>query len=193
VAEHSGIAAESFLRQRSVAVSRDRAAWLAWELMPATLRELSAGFGLTHRESVRKLIRRADRALLGSRLLRSEIEAIRHRLPKTENQPRPREATPLTKGTRHKPRHFSGSGHVKLAGENANGQPPNRQPSQVSCPSSRSIGLAWGRAGCDDGGRPRSQRSTGTSAERTVASACKYPVPARRRRPAANAGTHRAR
>ena len=33
------------------------------------------------------LIRRADRALLGSRILRDEIEAIRHRLPKTGPDP----------------------------------------------------------------------------------------------------------
>ena len=52
-----------------------------------TLRELSAAFGLTHPDSVHNLIRRADRALLGSRMLRGEIEAIRHRLPKTENRP----------------------------------------------------------------------------------------------------------
>jgi hypothetical protein len=56
-------------------------------LTPVTLRESSAAFGLTHPESVRNLIRGANRALLGSRLLRSEIEAIRHRLPKTENRP----------------------------------------------------------------------------------------------------------
>ena len=52
-----------------------------------TLRELSAAFGLTHPDSVRNLIRRADRALLGSRMLRGEIEAIRHRLPKTGPDP----------------------------------------------------------------------------------------------------------
>jgi len=56
-------------------------------LTPVTLRELSAAFGLTHPDSVRNLIRRADRALLGCRLLRGEIETIRQRLPKTENQP----------------------------------------------------------------------------------------------------------
>ena len=75
-----GIAAESFLRQRSGAVSQDLAAWLA---TPATLRELPAAFGLTHPDSVRNLIRRADRALLGSRRLCGKIEAIRHRLSKT--------------------------------------------------------------------------------------------------------------
>jgi len=86
VAEHYGIAVDSFLRQRSGAVSRDLAAWLARELTPVTLQELSAAFGLTHPDSVRNLIRRADRALLGSRPLRNEIEAIRHRLPKTGNR-----------------------------------------------------------------------------------------------------------
>ena len=52
-----------------------------------TLRELSAAFGLTHPDSVRNLSRRVDRALLGSRLLRDQIEAIRHRLPKTGPDP----------------------------------------------------------------------------------------------------------
>ncbi len=42
---------------------------------------------LTHPNSVRNLIRRADRALLGSRALRNEIEAIRHRIPKTGLDP----------------------------------------------------------------------------------------------------------
>ncbi len=48
---------------------------------------MSPAFGLTHRDSVRSLIRRADRAVLGSRALRNEIEASRHRLPKTRNRP----------------------------------------------------------------------------------------------------------
>ena len=87
VAEHYGIAVDSFLQQRSGAVSRDLAAWLARELTPVTLRELSAAFGLTHPDSVRNLIRRADRALLGSRLLCDEIEAIRYHLPKTGKRP----------------------------------------------------------------------------------------------------------
>ncbi|MBV8127110.1 MAG: hypothetical protein JO114_05520 [Planctomycetaceae bacterium] len=87
VAEHYRIAADSFLRQRSGAVSRDLAAWLARELTPVTLRELLAAFGLTHPDSVLNLIRRTDRALVGSRFLRDEIEAIRHRLPKTGPDP----------------------------------------------------------------------------------------------------------
>jgi hypothetical protein len=53
-------------------MSRDLAAWLARELTPVTLREPSAAFGLTHPDSVRNLIRRADRALLGSCMLRTQ-------------------------------------------------------------------------------------------------------------------------
>jgi hypothetical protein len=49
--------------------------------------DASGAVGLTPPDSVRNLIRRADRALLGSRILRGEIEAIRRRLPKTENRP----------------------------------------------------------------------------------------------------------
>jgi hypothetical protein len=45
-------------------------------------REQFAAFGLTDPNSVRKLIRRADRAFLGSRSLRVETEHIRQRLPK---------------------------------------------------------------------------------------------------------------
>ncbi len=56
-------------------------------MAPATVRELSAAFGLTHPDSVRNLIRRADRALLDSRILHGEIEAIRHRLPNTGPDP----------------------------------------------------------------------------------------------------------
>jgi len=86
VAEHYGIAVDSFLQKRSGALSRDLAAWLARELTPVTLRELSPAFGLTHPDSVRNLIRRIDHAILGSRALRNEIEAIRRRLPKTEKR-----------------------------------------------------------------------------------------------------------
>jgi hypothetical protein len=52
-----------------------------------TPEELSAAFGLIHPDSARNLIRRADRALLGSRPPREEIEAMRQRLLKTENRP----------------------------------------------------------------------------------------------------------
>ncbi len=86
VAEHYGIAVDSFLQKRSGALSRDLAAWLARELTPVTLRELSPAFGLTHPDSVRNLIRRIDHAILGSRALRNEIEALRRRLPKTEKR-----------------------------------------------------------------------------------------------------------
>jgi hypothetical protein len=62
------------------------AAWLARELTPQTLRELFATFGLTHPHSVRNLIRRADRALAGSRRIRDEVKAIRERLLKTDHR-----------------------------------------------------------------------------------------------------------
>jgi hypothetical protein len=50
-------------------------------------RELSSAFGLTHPDSVRNLIRRIDCALVNSRPLRAEIEAIRQRVLKTEPDP----------------------------------------------------------------------------------------------------------
>jgi REP-associated tyrosine transposase len=86
VAEHFGVAPERLLEQRSGEMSRDLAAWLARELTPVTLRELSTALGLTHPDSVRNLIRRADRALTGSRSLRNQIDAIRRSLAKTENR-----------------------------------------------------------------------------------------------------------
>ena len=86
MADHYGIAVDSFLQQRSGAESRDLAAWLARALTPVTLRELSKALGLTNPDSVRNLIRRADRALVGSRSLRDEVEAIRLALRKTENR-----------------------------------------------------------------------------------------------------------
>ncbi len=58
VAQRFGIAEDSFLRQRSGAVCRDLAAWLARELTPVTHLGLSAAFGLTLPDSVRNLIRR---------------------------------------------------------------------------------------------------------------------------------------
>ena len=87
VAEHFGVAPERLLEQRSGEMSRDLAAWLARELTPVTLRELSTALGLTHPDRVRNLIRQADRALLGSRSLRNQIDAIRRSLAKTENRP----------------------------------------------------------------------------------------------------------
>jgi len=71
----------------AVARRRDLAAWLARELTPVTLLDQSEAFGLTDPHSVLNLIRRANRALLGSRPLCDEIEAIHQRLLKTENQP----------------------------------------------------------------------------------------------------------
>ena len=93
VAEHSGIAADSFLRQRSGAVSRDLAAWLARELTPVRLRELSAAFGLTHPDSVRNLIRRADRPSLAPvcSMTRSRLSATASQKPAlTPRSPRVR-------------------------------------------------------------------------------------------------------
>ncbi len=86
VARHFGIPAERFGAPRSGLISRDLAAWLARELTPATLRELSEAFGLTHPDSVRNLIRRAERALANSPSLREEITLIRTALAKTENR-----------------------------------------------------------------------------------------------------------
>ena len=51
-----------------------------------------------HGLTSRPLIRRADRALLGSRMLRGEIEAIRHRLPKTGPDPAKPRRGEMTKG-----------------------------------------------------------------------------------------------
>ena len=75
------------MQKHSGAVSRDLAARQARELTPATLRELSAAIALTHPDSLRNLIRRADRTLLGSRSLRNEIESIRQQLLKTDKRP----------------------------------------------------------------------------------------------------------
>ena len=68
---------------------------LVRELTPVTLRELSVAFGLTHPDSVRNLIRRADLTLFGSRRLLDEIEAIRRRCSKTEDPHRTRGAPEL--------------------------------------------------------------------------------------------------
>jgi len=56
-------------------------------LTPVTLWELSSAFGLSHPDTVRGLIRCAERALHGGRPLRDEIEAIRQWILKTENRP----------------------------------------------------------------------------------------------------------
>ena len=77
VADHFGVTLESFRHQRTGELSRDLAAWLARELTPVTLRDLSAEFGLTHPDSVRNLIGRATHALEDSPRLRKEIETLR--------------------------------------------------------------------------------------------------------------------
>jgi len=78
---------ESFREQRSGDLNRDLAAWLARELTPVTLRELSAAFGLTHPDSVGNLVNRANRALRASARLRDEIDVIRQIISKTGNRP----------------------------------------------------------------------------------------------------------
>jgi chromosomal replication initiation ATPase DnaA len=85
VAEHFDLEPDDFRPQRSGEVSRDPAAWLARELTPATLRELSTAFGLTKPGGVVNLIRRANRALLESASLRRELDAIRSSLAKIKH------------------------------------------------------------------------------------------------------------
>jgi hypothetical protein len=87
VAEHFDLEPENLRRQRSGEVSRDLAAWLARELTPVTLRELSTAFGLTNPGGAENLIRRANRAMLESASLRRKVDAIRSTLAKIKNQP----------------------------------------------------------------------------------------------------------
>ena len=86
VADHFGTTTQRVMEKRNREVSRDLAAWLARELTPVTLWELSTSSGLTHPDSVCNLIRRADRVLSKSPRLRGEIEAIRQIISKTENR-----------------------------------------------------------------------------------------------------------
>jgi hypothetical protein len=72
-AEHHVIAEKGVLRLRSGAVSRDVTACLARELTPVMLRELSVPFGLIHPDSVSNLIRLADRVLLCSLSLFTQV------------------------------------------------------------------------------------------------------------------------
>ena len=86
VCRYYGISDEDLRRRRSGHPGRDVAAWLARQLTTATLRELSEPLGLSHPDSVRNLTRRVDRKLNRSPQLPKDIEAIRERLPKTENR-----------------------------------------------------------------------------------------------------------
>ena len=49
-------------------------------LTVATLRELAEPFGLGHPDSVRNLIRRAERAMAKSKKFRTEVERIKQEL-----------------------------------------------------------------------------------------------------------------
>ena len=86
VAAHYGVSVETFRQPRSANPPRDVAAWLTRRLTTATLRELSATFGLNHPDSVNNLVRRVDRQLVASRELRGIIEAIQETLTKTGNR-----------------------------------------------------------------------------------------------------------
>jgi putative transposase len=60
VASYFGTTPELYRTRRSTAPGRDLAAWLAYRLTNATLRELSKAFGLSHPDSVSNLLRRAE-------------------------------------------------------------------------------------------------------------------------------------
>jgi hypothetical protein len=79
-AEHYGVEETSFARKHSKQLSRDVAAWLARRLTVATLRDLMEPFGLTHPDSVRGLINRAESAMENSNKVRKEVQQLRQRL-----------------------------------------------------------------------------------------------------------------
>jgi hypothetical protein len=82
VAAHYGVDPQTFRNRRGESISRDLSAWLSRQLTSCTLRELAAGLGLGHADSVRNLTRRVDRALPDSSKLRQDIAAIRQELLK---------------------------------------------------------------------------------------------------------------
>jgi chromosomal replication initiation ATPase DnaA len=84
VARHYGVDQASFAVKHSKAASRDVAAWLARRVTTATLRELTAPFGLGHPDSVRNLIRRADLAMQQSAKFRREVNTIQQSLHKKD-------------------------------------------------------------------------------------------------------------
>ncbi len=75
-ADHYGTTVASFAHKHGKQTSRDVAAWLARRLTVATLRELAKPFGLTHPDSVRNLLGRAEAALKQSPPLRTEVEQL---------------------------------------------------------------------------------------------------------------------
>jgi chromosomal replication initiation ATPase DnaA len=72
--------AASFAAKYNRSPSRDAAAWLARRLTVATLRELAEPFGLGHPDSVRNLIRRAERAIAKSNKFRKQVQRIKQEL-----------------------------------------------------------------------------------------------------------------
>ncbi len=71
VADHYRVDPACFAVKHSKESSRDVAAWLARRVTTATLRELSFPFGLSHPDSVRNLIRRAEHAMEKSKTFRN--------------------------------------------------------------------------------------------------------------------------
>ena len=79
-AKHYCVDSASYAAKYNRSPSRDAAAWLARRLTVATLRELAEPFGLGHPDSVRNLIRRAERAMAESKTFRTEVESIKLKL-----------------------------------------------------------------------------------------------------------------
>lgn len=79
-AAHYGVEVASFGRQRNKDQGRDVAAWLARQVTVATLRELMEPFGLSHPDSVRSLVNRAEAAMQRSRKVRGDVLQLRQRL-----------------------------------------------------------------------------------------------------------------
>ena len=79
-AEHYGVEVASFACKHIKDTGRDVAAWLARRLTVATLRELMAPFGLTHPDSVRSLINRAEAAMENSPQVRQAVKQLRKSL-----------------------------------------------------------------------------------------------------------------
>ena len=73
---------ESYQSKRSTAPGRDLAAYLAHRRTTATLRELAMAFGLSHPDSVSNLIRRAEKAISGSKSQKQDLERIDELLQK---------------------------------------------------------------------------------------------------------------
>ena len=81
-ASHYKVPVRSFARKHSKDPSRDVAAWLVRRLTVATLRDMMGPFGLTHPDSVRSLVNRAESAMAKSSKIRGEVERLRQQLQK---------------------------------------------------------------------------------------------------------------